>query len=169
MYLRLLNSLHSILASVLCSKMKQYWLKFHASEQDWIRVEPRGMVQPIAHNLVETETRYHVVWFSQSQRLCSIWQIKMAAPTKPQALAIIFANSEGIWNNYVDIQQKMMQVRSIILLHIWGYNSLVDPITQHDVWRETRWAEGKLVVCRDCEKFILTKSAAVRLFLQYTI
>ncbi len=34
--------------------------------QRWIRVEPLGMVQPITHNLVETETRYHVVWFSQS-------------------------------------------------------------------------------------------------------
>ncbi len=27
------------------------------------------------------------------------------------ALAIIFANSEGIWNNYIDIQQKNMQVK----------------------------------------------------------
>ncbi len=59
MYLRLSNSLHSILASVLCSEMKQYCLKFHALEQRWIRVEPCGMVQPIAHNQVETETRYH--------------------------------------------------------------------------------------------------------------
>ncbi len=118
--------------------MKQYWLKFHASGQHWIRVEPHGMVQPIAHNLVEMETRYHMVWFSQLQRLCSKWRIKMVVPTKPHKLAIIFANSEGIWNNYVDIQKKIMQVRFIILLCTWGYNSVVDPIMQHDVW-------GKLV------------------------
>ncbi len=38
-------------------------------------------------------------------------------------LALILANSEGIWNNYVDIQQKIMQVRFIIFLSTWGYNS----------------------------------------------
>ncbi len=70
MYLRSSNSIHSILASVFCWKMKQYLLKFHATVQRWIQVEPLGMVQPITHNLVEMETRYHLVWFSQSQRLC---------------------------------------------------------------------------------------------------
>ncbi len=154
MYLRLSNSLHSILAFVLCSKMKQYWLKFHASGQRWIRVELCGMVQPITHNLVKMETRYYMVWFSQSQRLCSKWQIKMAAPTKPHALTIIFANSEGIWNNYSDIQQKIMQVRFIILLCTQGYNSLVDPIRQHNVWRKTCQAESKFLAHRDCGKFI---------------
>ncbi len=89
MYLRLSNSLHNILASVLCSKIKQYWLKFYASGQRWIRVEPHGMVQPIAHDLVATETRYHVVLFSQWQRLCLKWRIKMAAPTKPHALSFL--------------------------------------------------------------------------------
>ncbi len=149
--------------------MKQYCLKFRAPGQRWIRVEPCGMVQPITLNLVKTETRYQVVWFSQSQRLCSKWRIKIVAPKKPHSLAIIFVNSEGIWNNYVDIQPKIMQVRFIILLCTRGYNSLVDPIRQHDVWRKTRLAEGKLVGRRDCGKFILTKSAAVMLFLQYTI
>ncbi len=169
MYLRLSKIAHSILVSVLCSKIKQYWLKFHALGQRWIRQEPCGIVQPITHNLVETKTRYHVVCFGQSQWLCSKWRIKMAVPTKAHMLAIIFENSEGIWNNYVDIQQKIMQVRYIILLCTWGYNSLVDPIRQHDVWRKTDQAEGKLVARRDCGKFILTKSAAVSLFLQYTI
>ncbi len=149
--------------------MKQYWLKFHALGQHWIWVEPHGMVQPITHNLVETETRYHVEWFILSQRLCSKWRIKMVVPTKPHALDINFANSEGIWNNYVDIQQKIMQVRFIILLCTQGYISLIDPIRQHNVWRKTRRAEGKLVARRDCGKFILTKSTVVRLFLQYTI
>ncbi len=32
--------------------MKQHGLKLHASGQRSIRVEPRGMVQPITHNLV---------------------------------------------------------------------------------------------------------------------
>ncbi len=54
MYLQLSNSLHSILASILCSKMKPYCLKFHASGQCWIRVEPRCMVQPIAAAVFET-------------------------------------------------------------------------------------------------------------------
>ncbi len=118
--------------------MKQYWLKFHASGQRWIRVEPLGMVQPITHNLVETETRYHMVWFSQSQWLCSKWRIKVAAHTKSHSLAIIFANSDGIWSNYVDLQQKIMQVGFIILLCTWGYNSLVD-------WSGSTMFEGKLV------------------------
>ncbi len=37
---------------LLFKKMKQHGLKFHASGQLSIRVEPRGMVQPITHNLV---------------------------------------------------------------------------------------------------------------------
>ncbi len=68
--------------SVFCLKMKQYWPKFHATGQCWIWVEPRGMVQPITHNQVKTETRHQMVWFSQLQRLCSKWRIKIAAPTK---------------------------------------------------------------------------------------
>ncbi len=147
--------------------MKQYWLKFHASRQCWIRVEPRSMVQPITHNLVETETRYHMVWFSQSQWLCSKWQIKMAAPTKPNALAIIFANSEWIWNNYVDIQQKIMKFRFIISLCTWGYISLGDPTWRDEVWRKTclntNWSKRHLVK----RIFFPTKSAAVHLFYQY--
>ncbi len=37
--------------------------------------------------------------------------------------ALIFANSEGIWNNYFDIQQKSMQVKFIMFLCTRGYNS----------------------------------------------
>ncbi len=61
------NSLHSILACVLCSKMKQYWLKFHASGQRWIRMEPRGMVQPITHNLVhqKQDGSTHTTWYTK--------------------------------------------------------------------------------------------------------
>ncbi len=109
--------------------MKQYWLKFHASGQHSIRVEPHGMVQPIAHNQVEMETRYHVVWFSQSQRLCSKWRINAHEAT-PEA-----PGSEGIWNNYVDIQQKIMQFRFIISLCTCEYISLGNLTWQDEVWR----------------------------------
>ncbi len=43
---------------------------------------------------------------------------------------------EGIWNNYVDIEQKVMQVIFIIFLNTWGYNSLGDPTRQHKVWKK---------------------------------
>ncbi len=43
---------------------------------------------------------------------------------------------ERIWNNYVEIQWKNMQVIFIILLCIRGYNSLGDPTRQHEVWRK---------------------------------
>ncbi len=131
MYLRLSNSLHSMLASVLCTKMKQYWLKFYSTEQRWIRVESHGIVQPIAHNQVEKETRYHMIRFSQSQRLCSKWRIKMAAPMKLHQAP----GSEGIWNNYVDIQPKIMQFRLTISLCTCGYISLGDLTWQDEVWR----------------------------------
>ncbi len=136
-----------------------------------LRVEPHGMVQPIAHNLVETETRYHMIWFSKSQRQSSKWWIKMAAPMNPHALAVIFANSEGIWNNYVDIQQKIMQVRFIILLCTQGYNSLVDPIRQHEVWRKILLNTNSWYLTEAFEGmhtlFLLTKSAAAHLFHWY--
>ncbi len=61
---------------------------------------------------------------------------------------------EGIWNNYVDIEQKAMHVIFIIFLSTWGYNSLGDPGTkferkyfyklirskgwQHASWRRTQ-------------------------------
>ncbi len=171
MYLWLSNRLHSILTSVLCSKMKQYWLQFHASDQDWIRVEPRGMVQPIAHNLVRMETRYHMVWFSQSQQLCSKWRIKMVAPMKPHTLVIIFANSEGISNNYFDIQQKIMLFRFIISLCTWGYISLGDPTCQHEVWRKILLNTNSWYLTKALKSmhtlFLPTNSAAACLFHWY--
>ncbi len=52
---------------------------------------------------------------------------------------------EGIWNNYVDIEHKIMQVRFIIFLCTWGYISLGDLTWQHEVWRKillnTKWAD----------------------------
>ncbi len=68
MYLRSSNSLHSILVNVLCKKMKQYQLKFHGMGQRWIRVEPRGMVQPITHNLVhrKQDGSDHTTWYTSA-------------------------------------------------------------------------------------------------------
>ncbi len=146
--------------------MKQYWLKFHATGQHWIWVEPRGMVQPIAHNQVEMETRYLLVWFSQSQRLCLKWRIKMAAPTKLHQ-----AGSEGIWNNYVDIQQKLMQFRFIISLCSCGYISLGDPTWQDEVWRRILQNTNSWFLTEALKSmhtlFLPTKSAGARLFHWY--
>ncbi len=167
MYLRLSNSLHSILPSVLCSKIKQYWLKFHAAGQRWIRVEPPGMVKPITHNQVETETRYHVVWFSQSQRLCSKWQIKMAVPTKLHQVP----GSERIWNNYVDIQQKIMQFRFIISLYTCGCIFLGDPTWLDEVWRRIFLNTNSWYLTEALESihtlFLPTKSSGAHLFQLY--
>ncbi len=68
MYLRSSNSLQSILASVLCKKIKQHLVKFHASGQHSIRVEPRGMVQPIIHNLVhrKQDGSDHTTWYTSA-------------------------------------------------------------------------------------------------------
>ncbi len=65
MYLRSSNSLHSISASVLYKSMKQYCLKLHASWWRSIRVEPRGMVLPITHNLVlrKQDGIDHTTWY----------------------------------------------------------------------------------------------------------
>ncbi len=76
---------YSILASVLCSKMKQYCLKFHASGQRWIRVEPRGMVQPIPAAVLETTqehnwSRSHVIRMCSSQ--CTMVRPITVAMTK---------------------------------------------------------------------------------------
>ncbi len=42
-----------------------------------------------------------------------------------------------IWNNYVEIQCKSIQVIFIILLCTWGYNTLGDMTRQHRVWSKT--------------------------------
>ncbi len=141
-----------------------------------IRVEPRGMVQPITHNLVlckqdgSTHTmvwrRYYVVSFSQSHWLCSKrleWQIHM--------LVLIFANSEGIWNNYVDIQQKIMPIRFIIFLSTWRYNFLGDPTRQHEVWRKILLNTNSWYLTKAFKSmhtlFLLTKSATTHVFHWY--
>ncbi len=78
MYLQLSNNLHSILASVLCKIMKQHCLKFHALGQCSIRVEPRGMVQSITHNLVyrKQDGSDHTMWYTKviSVRPCDMVQ-----------------------------------------------------------------------------------------------
>ncbi len=44
---------------------------------------------------------------------------------------------EGIWNNYVDIQQKNMQVRFITFLHVRRCNSLSHPSLHYEVRVQT--------------------------------
>ncbi len=59
----------------------------------------------------------------------------MVAPTFFSGRGGVFCR-ERIWNNYIEIQWKSMQVIFIILLCTWGYNSPGDPTRQHKVWRK---------------------------------
>ncbi len=45
---------------------------------------------------------------------------------------------ERIWNNYVKIHWKSMQVRFIIFLCTREYNSLGGPTRKHKVWMKTK-------------------------------
>ncbi len=103
MYLRPSNSLHSILTTVLCKKIKQHGLKFHASGQRSIRVEPYGMVQPITHNLVHQKqdgSDHTTLYMSatsirphgSANRSCNDVN-KMAAPIRTSSQYYFCANS----------------------------------------------------------------------------
>ncbi len=53
---------------------------------------------------------------------------------RPQNTLIFCKFSEGIWNNYVNRQQKNMQVRFIMILDAWGYNSFSHSTLHYKVW-----------------------------------
>ncbi len=155
------NSLHSILASVLCKK----WSNIDSNSMLWgcavvisIRISPYY----VFGNFRET------MWYGSANR--SGDDVNKIAVTFCTSTHLLFCKLfEGIWNNYVDIEQKIMQVRFIISLCTWGYIYLGDPTRQHEVWRKTRlntnWSNQNWVK----RIFLPTKSAAVCLFLQYTI
>ncbi len=131
--------------------MKQLWLKFYASGQRLIWVEPHGMVQPITHNLVcrKQDGRARTMWYTSATSIglrgmvqpipgamtCIRWRCPSVHPA-PHTIAFCLQTLEGIWNNYVDLEQKHMQVIFIIFLSTWGYNSLGDPTRQHKVWKK---------------------------------
>ncbi len=100
-----------------------------------ISVGPCGMVQPIAAAVLKT--------FTMTNKDGGIHPCTMLA-----------ANSEGIWNNYVDIQDINMQVRFIIFLSTWGY-SLGDPTRQHKVWRKIllKYKLSWSIQCKACYSF----------------
>ncbi len=118
--------------------------------------------------MLQGSTRFewnHMVWFSQ---LHITWSKRKQCTTAVAVFQMTnkdcgahedtrAANSEGIWNNYVYIQQKIMQVRFIILLCTQENNSLVDPTKQHDVWRKTCLGDSKLVAHKDWQ-FVDKKS-----------
>ncbi len=84
--------------------------------------------------------------------------------------SLFFSNGswchEGIWNNYVDIQDQNMHVIFIILLCTRGYNFLGDPNRQHKVWRKILLKTNRSYLTEAFENmlFLPTKSAAVCLF-----
>ncbi len=154
------------IASVLCKKMKQHWLKFHASGQCSIRVEPRGMVQPIIHNLVhwKQDGSDHTMWYRKvkvgnfrwttygsANRSCNDVN-KIAAPFSTSWIAFCLQTLEGIWNNYVDMEQKIMQIRFIISLCTCRYISLGDLTWKHKVSK----SKYKLIQTTLGEKNILS-------------
>ncbi len=146
-YLRSSNSLHSILASVLCRK----W-----SNIDW-NYMLRGS-DYFCRTMYLSANRSKVI----NSRWLRFLFIRMLS---------IFANSEGIWNNYVDIQQKFMQVRFITSLCTWGYISLGYPTWQHEVWRKILLNTNSWHLTEPFESmhtlFLPTKSAAAHLFHWY--
>ncbi len=140
-YLWLSNILHSILMYVLCKK----WSNTHSNlmvrgsgfnkQFLWDHV---SMDQPITHN---TQTRWQdpVKWPRGIFEPIEVIQDGSALPCLYKPAWPHFCKLfEGIiLNNYVDIQQQIMQVRFIIFLCTWGYNSLGNPTRQHNVWRKT--------------------------------
>ncbi len=77
---------------------------------------------------------------------------------------------EIIWNNYIEIHWKNMQVMIIIFRCTLWYNCLGDLTRQHEVWRKkllhyinTNWSDRKHRI------FLQTKSDAVCLFHWYQI
>ncbi len=143
-------------------KMNQYWFKFHdigellcVNQLNCLRL----CVQQFPWD--------HMVWFSLSQYTSGNDVNKKATPFCTSTCFLFCKLFEGIWNNYIDIEQKIIQVTFIISLCTWGYISLANPIWQYEVSRKqrlnTNWSKWHLVK----RIFLPTKSAAVRLFLWY--
>ncbi len=131
-YLRSSNSLHSILAFVLC--------------KTWSNIDSNSMLRGSAVFISIRVFPYYVfgnfhgtTWYGSANRSSCArnFQNKDGA-LHPSTCWLSFLQTEGIWTNYVDIEPKIMKVRFIIFLSTWGYNSLGDPTRQHKVWRKTR-------------------------------
>ncbi len=145
MYLRSSNIPHSILATVLCKRNVATWTQIPCFG---VALDSSGTTWYGSANHTQPgppETRwhrsYHVVykghfcwttWYCSANHSCSDVN-KMAAPISRSSstqYCFCFQTFEGIWNNYVDIEQKVMQVIFIIFLSTWGYNSLGYPTRQ---------------------------------------
>ncbi len=72
---------------------------------------------------------------------------------------------EKIWNNYIKMQWKSMQVIFIMFWCMQGYKSLGDPTRQHEVWRKMLLHVNITPKQKHLQRiFFLTKSAAVCLY-----
>ncbi len=58
----------------------------------------------------------------------------MTASPERFHLAFFCKFFEGIWNNYVDIQHKNMQMKFIMILQARGYNYLSHPTLHYEIW-----------------------------------
>ncbi len=149
MYLRSSNSLHNILPSVLCktneailTQIPCFRAALDSSGTTWYGSANHTLPGP-------PETRwqrpYHVVykcnlrwttWYGSANHSCK-YVNKMAVHFSTSTVLLLCKLFEGIWNNYVDIEEKILQFRFIISLCTWGYISIGDPTWQHEVWRKT--------------------------------
>ncbi len=129
----------------------------------------------ILTNIVLNVHAFHgTTWYSSANRSGNDVN-EMVAPFCTPTCLLFCKLFKGIWNNYVEIQWKIMQVIFIIFWCIWGKNSLSDPTRQHKVWRKkllhyhyvnTKWSHWKHITQRI---FLPIKSTAVCLFHWYQI
>ncbi len=168
MYLRSSNSLHSILSSVLCKKMKQYWLKFHASGQHCGYIDssgtrwygsapiPRGMV-PIPCGIVQPITEA---------------VLKTFAMTNKNGTLHPHAGSHFCTLKEYEIITLIYNRKScrLDLLFFWAPGA-IRPCRQHKVWRKILLNTNSWYLTEAFESmhtlFLLTKSAAACLFQWY--
>ncbi len=133
MYLISSNNLHTILSSVLCKKNEAILSKIPCC---------RGASSCVLTNssvslLCVRQFPYDHVVCSANHSVDSGNDINKMAATFCTSTHLLFRKLfERIWNNYVDIEQKITQVRFIISLSTRGYNSLGDLTRQHRVWRK---------------------------------
>ncbi len=103
-------------------------------------------------------------WYGSANRSCNDVN-KMAAPIRTlQAVLLLCKLIEGIWNNYVNIEQKIMQIRFTISLCTWGYISLGDPTWQDDVWRKIQTVNIWPKLWKACKYYSFQQNMLLRAY-----
>ncbi len=119
--------------------MKQYWFKFHAAGQRCGYIDSSISVLSVWQFLWN-----HVVWFIQSQRLCS----KHFVMTNKDGAHHPSTSWFFLWRNMKQLhwytRYKHVGYVHYAFVHP-RYNSLGDPTRQYEVWKKihlnTNWAD----------------------------